>query len=169
MNSQNFPLRGTLNDLGWMTLQYTTTIPYFHASRDGINSRLISCLLYQTKYVVDCEDNCRLWLWLDPRDLWTVHSNPSVPGTLSKSSPLDKISPNLFRVGSWWIGSSEMSRSSRIRNFIVCTIVRETFRSIELPFRVAKWSFLKEKSFKKDVWKCDLDVTYYFFVRCHLN
>ena len=110
-----------------------------------------------------------LWLWLDPRDLWTVHSNPSVPGTLSKSSPLDKISRNLFRVGSWWIGSSEMSRSSRIRNFIVCTIVRETFRSIELPFRVAKWSFLKEKSFKKDVWKCDLDVTYYFFVRCHLN
>ena len=70
---------------------------------------------------------------------------------------------------SFGLVSSEMSRSSRIRNFIVCTIVRETLRSIELPFRVAKWSFLKEKSFKKDVWKCDLDVTYYFFVRCHLN
>ena len=48
MISYNFPLRGPLNDLGWMTSPYTTTIPYFHASRDGINSRLISCLLYQT-------------------------------------------------------------------------------------------------------------------------
>ena len=80
------------------------------------------------------------------------------------------------RTGTPWCARRQQNRSGQSR---VVSITNSISKQNMILFRVAKWSFLKDKSFKKiykNVRKYDLDVTYFFFTMssnlddiCHLN